>query len=198
MRRNYINLIGFIVLAVIFSGFAGCQSSSGNGTGNGNSEVAEAENPETSGKFPPLPGKIADHEIKMIDGTSFKLSEKKGKVILVNMWATWCGPCRAEMPELVAMHEKYKDKGFEVIGLDSDDSETVEMIRDFEKEMKLNYPLGFADAELFREFVRVSGLQGIPQSILINREGKMTGIFTGGGEAVVAKMKQTVEKTVNE
>lgn len=202
MKKTAIFFSLFAVLALTMSIFTACQKSTGtenesvveNAVANGKEKTAV----EKGGNYPPVPEAIANAEIKMIDGTSFKVVDKKGKVILINMWATWCGPCRHEMPSLVEMHEKYKDKGFEVIGLDSDESESVEMIQDFAKEMKLNYPLGYADAALFRQFVRISGLQGIPQSILINRDGKMTGVFTGGSPTVIAKMKETVEKTVNE
>lgn len=210
MKRIYTNFTIFIALVLTVSNFAACQN---NGSAQNNSVVAEnkavdaantekpkAEKPkaEDDKKYPPLPEAIANAEIKMIDGTSFKLSDKKGKVVLVNLWATWCGPCREEMPSLVEMHDKYKDKDFEVIGLDTDEEETKEMIEDFAKEMNLNYPLGFADRDMFMQFVKLTGLQGIPQSVLINRDGKMTGIFTGGGKKVIDTMKQTVEKTVNE
>ena len=200
MKRIFINLSLFIALVFTLSSFTACNNNGAakNETANGTKTTENGEKPKDDGKYPPLPEAIANAEIKMIDGTSFKMADKKGKVVLINLWATWCGPCREEMPELVAMHDKYKDKGFEVIGLDSDDAETVEMIQDFAKEMNLNYPLGYADADLFTQFVKLSGLQGIPQSVLVNRDGKMTGIFTGGGQKVVNTMKETVEKTVNE
>lgn len=197
MKRIFKNLGLFIALVFAISGLISCQSNGAAKNEKADATKADGSKPAES-KYPPLPEAIANAEIKMIDGTSFKMSDKKGKVVLLNLWATWCGPCREEMPTLVALHEKYKDKGFEVIGLDTDESETVEMIQDFSKEMKLNYPLGFADGNLFTQFVKISGLNGIPQSILVNRDGKMTGVFTGGGEKVLTKMKETIEKTVNE
>ncbi len=200
MKRIFINFGLFVLIAATFSVFTACQKSTGDNSAVVNSETAPSEKPaeKSTGKYPPVPEAIANADIKMIDGTSYKIADQKGKVILINMWATWCGPCREEMPSLVEMHEKYKDQGFEVIGLDSDESESIEMIKDFAKEQKLNYPLGYADSALFRQFVKISGLQGIPQSILINREGKMTGVFTGGGQKVISKMKETVAKVVAE
>jgi len=204
MKRVFINSSLFIALVFTISSFTACQNngSAQQNPANANqpTETANGEKPKTAndGKYPPLPEAIANAEIRMLDGTSFKMSDKKGKVVLINLWATWCGPCREEMPELIAMHDKYKDKDFEVIGLDTDEEETKEMIEEFAKEMNLNYPLGYADRNMFMQFVRLTGLQGIPQSVLVNREGKMTGIFTGGGKKVIEKMKQTVEKTVNE
>jgi thiol-disulfide isomerase/thioredoxin len=147
--------------------------------------------------YPPAPAALAQADVKRLDGTIYKLADKKGKVVLVNLWATWCGPCIGEMPHLVEMQEKYKDKGFEVIGLDTDD-ESKEDIEAFAAKQKLNYELGWADGKLMSEFVKLSKLQGIPQSILLNREGQLTGVFTGGGPKTIAKMKETVEKIMSE
>ena len=138
----------------------------------------------------------------MIDGTIFKLEDQKGKVILFNLWGIWCGPCIAEMPHLIEMQEKYRDKNFEIIGLNIGDQdgnpESEEAIKAFAEKQKLNYQLGYAGRALYDEFNRVSKLGGVPQSILVNRDGKMTGVFSGGGPRVIKLMKETVEKTVNE
>ena len=136
-------------------------------------------------------------DVKNLDNTTYKLQDKKGKVVLVNLWATWCGPCIAEMPHLNEMQEKYRDKGFEIIGLNTDD-ESKDAIDAFAAKQKLNYQLGWADGPMMGEFVKLTKLAGIPQSILINREGQLTGVFTGGGPKVIGQMKETVEKIVNE
>jgi thiol-disulfide isomerase/thioredoxin len=140
---------------------------------------------------------LSQSDIKDLEGRTFKLEEKKGKVILVNLWATWCGPCRAEMPELVAMQDKYRDKNFEVLGLNVDD-ESVEAIKSFSGQMKLNYFLGYANDKLTADIMKLSRQQGIPQSVLINREGKTAGVFFGAGARAINGMKEAVEKTINE
>jgi thiol-disulfide isomerase/thioredoxin len=144
-----------------------------------------------------VPAAIAQSEIKDLEGNTFKIEDKKGKVVLINLWATWCGPCRAEMPELVALQEKYRDKGFEIIGLDTDD-ESVEEINAFAERMKLNYQLGYADGKILSEFIKITRLSGIPQTMIINREGKMVLVIGGGGTRAVNNIKEMVEKTVNE
>lgn len=196
------NIALFVILTLAFSALTGC----GGGTNTASVDNSSTTSPANTANpspakpkinYPPAPSAIMQADIKLLDDTTFKLQDKKGKVVLVNLWATWCGPCVEEMPHLIEMHEKYKDKGFEVIGLDSDD-ETKQEIEAFAAKQKLNYPLGWADGKLMNEFVKVSRLNGIPQSLLINRDGQLTGVFTGGSKKVINQMKETVEKIVNE
>ncbi|HEY8562072.1 MAG TPA: TlpA disulfide reductase family protein [Pyrinomonadaceae bacterium] len=196
------NIALFIVLTLAFSALTAC---TGSQTASVNDKSTAPANSAANGgapdkpkvNYPPAPAAIMQADVKNLDNTTFKLQDKKGKVVLVNLWATWCGPCIAEMPHLNEMQEKYRDKGFEIIGLDTDD-ESKEDIEAFAAKQKLNYQLGWADSELMGEFVKVTRLAGIPQSILINREGQLTGVFTGGGPKVINQMKETVEKVVNE
>ncbi len=204
MKKLIWNFTIFIAFVFAFSGLTGCPSgelkTASNENAGSTSNTAEPQKKSDS-VYPPAPAAIAQAEVKMLDGTTFKLDDQKGKVILFNLWATWCGPCRAEMPHLVEMQEKYRDKDFEIIGLNVGSEgvpETEEQITAFAKDMKLNYKLGWADNKLNNEFMRIAQIPGIPISVLINREGRMTGIFAGGGPNVIGKMKQTVEKTVNE
>ena len=194
----------FLGLIIVFSGLIACN----NTTKTQNVEVSETNqaannNADTNAEkkkseYPPISAAIAQTEIKKIDDSTFKLEDKKGKVVLVNLWATWCGPCRGEMPHLVEMQETYRDKGFEVIGLDVDTRETVEDINEFAKTMKLNYQLGWAERDLVGEFDRIQPFDGIPKSFLIDRGGYLRGVFLGGGKKVIGMMKETVEKVVNE
>jgi thiol-disulfide isomerase/thioredoxin len=188
----------FIILSFAFSALTSCTGTQTAPAGNdiSSAPVNSAQPPEKKKvNYPPAPSAIMQADVKSLDGTTFKLQDKKGKVVLVNLWATWCGPCINEMPHLNEMQEKYRDQGFEVIGLDSDD-ESKEDIEAFAAKQKLNYPLGWADGAMMSEFVKLSKLAGIPQSILINRDGQLTGVFTGGGAKTISKMKETVEKVV--
>ncbi len=205
MKNLFKNVFFFAVLCVAFSGLTACTNTATTQKGpeieissnkDSNSNTTAATETKNS-NYPPVPTGILQTEIKDLEGNTFKVEDKKGKVVLLNLWATWCGPCRAEMPELVAMQEKYRDKGFEVHGLNTDD-ESVEDIKAFAEQMKLNYPLGYANGKMLSEFIKVTRLSGIPQTIIINREGKMTFAVGGGGQRVVNQMKEAVEKTVNE
>jgi thiol-disulfide isomerase/thioredoxin len=200
MKGFFVNIILFIALSIIFSSLTACSSEKNNGENsveisksNANSKTTEKKKIE----YPEPPQGLAQAENKMLDGSIFKLADKKGKVILLNLWATWCGPCRAEMPEFVAMQEKYRDKNFEIIGLDVD-PEGEQEIKDFAAKMKLNYQLGWAFDSLVSEFSKITNEKVIPQSILFDRDGKMRGVFIGGGNKNINKIKESVEKTVNE
>jgi thiol-disulfide isomerase/thioredoxin len=193
MKRVFTNLILFTVICIAFSGLTSCTQ-----TSTAPVETPEAPKDTQSSMYPPVPSGIYQAEIKDLEGNIFKLEDKKGKVMLVDLWATWCGPCKEAMPDLVALQDKYRDKNFEVIGLDTDEEDTPETIKAFAEKQKLNYQLAYADVKLMSEFIKVTRLQGIPQSILIDRNGKMVGVFPGGGAKVMGKIKETVDKFVNE
>jgi thiol-disulfide isomerase/thioredoxin len=145
----------------------------------------------------PAPKALAQTELKALDGEDFKIADLKGKVVLINLWATWCAPCIEEMPYFNKLQEKYGDQGFQVLGLNSDE-ETDAQVRQFVKEQKLNYKIGWAKREVTDEFVKISKLPGIPQSLLLNRNGEMTGLFRGGGQNVILKMVESVDKLMSE
>lgn len=194
----------FLVLAIVLSGFTACTKSANSAQQTGNESVSTsnsaANDPQqqtSKSEYPPIPSAMATAEIKNLDQSTFNLEGKKGNVVLVNLWATWCGPCRGEMPHLIEMQENYGNKNFEIIGLNTDD-ESVEDINRFVEQMKLNYKIAYADGALMRELVNISKFQGIPQSFLIDREGRLRGVFLGGGKKVITTMKETVEKVVNE
>jgi len=200
MRNLFRNLGLLIAFSIVFSGLFGCTGSSSteesvNGT-KADSKEEKTSAPKDEGID--LPAPVAAAETKMLEGDPFKFSDTKGRVILVNLWATWCGPCREEMPELVKMQEKYRDKKFEIVGLDVD-PEPEAQVKKFVEKMGLNYKIGWAERDLVAEFIRLGGgKQGIPQSFLINREGKLVAVFTGVGPRVINKMKETVDRIVNE
>ena len=199
MKNLYKNLFLFIALSVAFSSFTACKNSvSSQKTTNGDvstNNAAPTTNSEVAGNYPAAPDAVLQTENKDLDGNPLRIGDYKGKVVLVNLWATWCGPCRGEMPHFIEMQDKYREQGFVVLGLDVDE-ESVEEINAFAKEMKLNYKLGYADQKLVSAFIKITKLQGIPQTLLINREGQLIGVFSGGGQKVITKMKEAVDKAM--
>jgi thiol-disulfide isomerase/thioredoxin len=194
----------FATLVMLISALTGCgggqeaASNSASAPANANTTNTTATDAKKGSEFPPLAEKAANAEMKNLDGTPTKIADRKGKVLLLNMWATWCGPCRGEMPALVKMQDEHRDKGFEIIGLNTDDGDTKEMVEKFAGEMKLNYTLVWSPTEQQNALLKISNFNGIPQSFIIDRDGKLRGVFRGGGKAEVKKMEELVAQVVGE
>ena len=199
MKNILKNTFMFAVLCVAFSNLTACTKTTVSTNGAVNGVVPNAsgttETAAADGNYPPAPAAILQTENKDLDGKVLKIEDYKGKVVLVNLWATWCGPCRAEMPTFVELQERFKDKDFVAIGLDADD-ESVEQVNQFAKDNNLNYKLGFADNKIVSAFIKLTKLQGIPQTILVDRDGKMIGVWGGGGPKNIVQIKESVEKAV--
>jgi cytochrome c biogenesis protein CcmG/thiol:disulfide interchange protein DsbE len=103
-----------------------------------------------------------------IDGQKLTLSDYKGKVVLLDFWATWCTPCRTEIPHFVEMQNKYGPQGFQVIGISMDDD--AKPVREFYQQHQLNYPVAVGDDKLADRF---GGVMGLPVNFLIDREGRI-------------------------
>jgi thiol-disulfide isomerase/thioredoxin len=147
--------------------------------------------------YPKIASAVATAEIRGLDGSTYTINDKQGKVLLLNLWATWCGPCRSEIPALVRMQENHGPAGFEVIGLNTDEEE-AQLINGFAAELKINYPIAYADTKMQSSMLKISKFPGIPQSFLIDREGRLRGVFRGANPADIATMEQLVGKVVNE
>ncbi|MEO7673742.1 MAG: TlpA disulfide reductase family protein [Pyrinomonadaceae bacterium] len=202
MKQVFSNLLLLTVFAVVFSGLTSCTDTASSQRGPIDetappSVAANSDVVKSKSEYPPIASAVATAEIKNLDGTVFTVNDRKGKVILLNLWATWCGPCRAEMPALVRMQEKHSAQGFEVIGLNTDEEE-VDKINTFAGSMKLNYTLAWADTALQSSLLKISKFPGIPQSFLLDREGNLRGVFRGANGADIAKMEETVAKVVGE
>lgn len=108
--------------------------------------------------------------LKDMNGADVRLADYKGKVILLNYWATWCGPCKVEIPDLVALQDQYKDRGFVVLGVSQDDD--PETLRSFAGTYKMNYPVLVGRDQ--PEVLDAQGpLWGLPTSYLIGRDGSI-------------------------
>jgi thiol-disulfide isomerase/thioredoxin len=114
-----------------------------------------------------------DFDVKDLDGKPLSVSSYKGKVVMVDFWATWCPPCRAEVPNVVAAYEKYHDKGFEIIGVSLDHAEDKDKLLAYMKENKMPWRQYF-DGKFWSNDLAVKyGIQSIPQSFLLDRSGKI-------------------------
>jgi len=136
-----------------------------------------------------------DFTLQTLDGEEITLSKLKGKAILLDFWATWCGPCREAVPHLVEFYESYQDRGFEVIGLNLDKSNPG-AVRTFVKSFNIPYPIVIAPDEVVRNY----GVTGLPTTILIDKEGKIREKIVGFNTTIAKQMgtriaELTAEKT---
>lgn len=113
------------------------------------------------------------------NGAEKKLSEYKGKVILLNFWATWCPPCRKELPDLSAISSELKDKDFKMIGISVDDNQ--EVLNDFLKKNNLSYTIIFEPSELITLYMTTAGQKDnvVPQTYIIDKKGKVVEAIMG-------------------
>jgi thiol-disulfide isomerase/thioredoxin len=118
---------------------------------------------------------------KTMEGTPIDLAKLKGKVVLVDFWATWCGPCVAEIPNIKKMYEKYHAKGFEVVGVsvDEDKDKLAEFLKDKKLPWSSIYDHGAKEGERMSEYY---GVMAIPQAILVDQEGKVVALEARGPE----------------
>jgi thiol-disulfide isomerase/thioredoxin len=125
-----------------------------------------------------------DLTLRDLDGKSLSLAQYKGKVVLINFWATWCEPCQVEIPWLIEMQQKYADKGFTVLGVAMDEEGASVVTPWVNKERfdvngsksQMNYPIVIGDDAAADKF---GGLLGYPTSVLISRDGKIIKRITG-------------------
>jgi len=140
-----------------------------------------------------VPAAAWDTEIQAVDGAKFRLSDYKDKVVVLDLWATWCGPCRLEIPHLVDLQNEYGGKGVEVIGLTTEDpSEDEEKVRDFAREFKINYKLGWSPREV--SLALMNGNSSIPQTFVIAPGGRIVTKFRGFSSQVPNMIRAAIDK----
>lgn len=114
-------------------------------------------------------------ELTTTDGGKINLSDYKGKVVILDFWATWCGPCRRGIPDLVDLKNTYQDK-IEIIGITVDQGNTIDKVIPFMQQYKINYPVAYANNEVIKNY---GGIEAIPTSFVIDKEGKIVSKHVG-------------------
>lgn len=118
-----------------------------------------------------------DFTLKTAQGETYTLSELKGQAVLVNVWATWCPPCEAEMPAIEKMYNEYKDQGFIVLAINSTFQDNPLDIAPFTKEHGLTFPILLDETS---DTSRAYQVRSLPSSYFINRQGIITEVVIGG------------------
>ena len=163
------NKTGKLVILLLIGGvlFAGITEAGQKKKKNSSPKVASTPVSQSKANY----GKY-DFKLITLDGNRVSLADYAGKVVLVSIWAPWCGPCRVETPGFVSMYEKYKDKGFVIIGVAVQTNETD--VRSFVQQQKVSWPVGIND-----EITGKYATYGIPDNFLFKPDGTLLKHFIG-------------------
>lgn len=116
-----------------------------------------------------------DFELTDSSGANVKLSERKGKVVLLNFWATWCGPCKVEIPWFISFQRQYKDQNFEVVGVAFDD-DGWDMVKPYIADHQINYRVVLGNDNLDKAY---GGIESLPTTFIIGRDGNVASKHVG-------------------
>jgi len=163
----------------------------------------DPKNKIDSAGYPLLSDSIMGAELIKADGTKLRLNDLKGKIVLLNLWATWSGPAREANPALMELQKKYGGDRLVVIGLNvGDGNGNPESPRDIEKfrnRFRPNYQLVRpANSVIIDSITKLTGLKGNPQSLLFGIDGSLRGIFSGGGAAIMNQLSDLTRNIVRE
>ena len=115
------------------------------------------------------PQKAPNFSLKTYDGKIVELAKLKGTVVVVNFWATWCPPCRAEIPDFIKVYDTYKSKGLEIVGIALDEDGWTK-VKPFLEKNKINYPIVLGNAEVVQQY---GGIEGIPTTFIVDKKGNI-------------------------
>jgi len=134
-----------------------------------------------------------DFTLRSMDGPNLRLAEQRGRVVMVNFWATWCGPCRQEMPHLNKLYDKYRDSGFVLLGVNIDDN--ARAATDLATKLGLKFPV-LLDTD--KAVSRLYDLGSMPATVLIDRDGKVRHLHRGYREGYEVTYEQQVRALLKE
>jgi thiol-disulfide isomerase/thioredoxin len=145
-----------------------------------------------------LPGSVLTRQLKALDNSTFSLGDFSGKVLVVNLWASWCGPCRREVPEYEKVRKEFAGRSVEFIGLTAEDPRTAaDRVKQFARELKFGFRLGWADRDTAKVLANGSNL--IPQTLVIAPDGRILSHWRGYAAGLGGnRLRETIERALSE
>ncbi len=158
--------------------------------------VVSAPPANTTYPMPPLNPEASINNLgwKLEDGKQELFSQSKGKVLVLDFYATWCNPCRQSIPHLIGLQKKYETQGIQVIGLNVGGPGDEDRVPGFARELGIHYPLAIPDEELVTFLL--SDSDGIPQTFIFDRQGQLVDRLIGFGPASGARIDEAVESAL--
>ena len=143
-----------------------------------------------------LPDNVLNAELQVLGGKTLRLADYSGKVLVINLWATWCSPCRMESPDLAKLYKEFKDRGVVVIELSTENAEaSKEAVREWVWNFRLPYIVGWATPEV--ALTLMQGREAIPQAFVIGRDGRLLKRFIGyNSTQTFGQMKNAIEEAL--
>ena len=148
--------------------------------------ILTRHNRGSGAKSPTARGTLApDFTLPQLDGQPIRLSSYRGKIVLLDFWATWCDPCREEIPHFIELQERYSQAGFQIIGVSMDDA--PDPVRTFYQQFQMNYPVVMGNAGIGEDY---GGVLGLPIAFILDRDGRIVVKHVG------ATKPEAIEKEV--
>ena len=175
-----VKFVLIIILAISVNAFSGDNKQNKNTTKESKNLIANLNS-----------DKAPDFSLKSVEGKTIKLSDYKGKVVIIDFWATWCPPCRRGIPDLVSIQNEYKNKVV-VIGISLDREKTIKDVPGFIKDYQINYPVVYGDDNVV---IAYGGIQSIPTSFVVDKKGNVVDMHVGlvSRDTFVNKIKELLK-----
>ena len=192
-RNYFLLLIGLLI-------FIGCSSESSKSDTNSQAkdtgavtEPVKQLDPYSATLYPAKKeAKAQDFTVSLVNGDTFKLSEQQGKVVIMNIWATWCAPCHDETPDFVDLYNQYKEQGLVILGV-SIDEQGKSVVKPFMEKYEVNYPMVIDDGSIMDKY---GPTMGIPTTYIINKKGNLQ--YFAVGALTQKELEPRITRLLNE
>lgn len=167
----------FCLILVLMFIVAGCKKKEPEPTQQAKVKAEEKTTQPSGDKAPPGPSakSAPSFTLQDLNGKQVSLSDFKGKVVILDFWATWCPPCVKEIPHFIALYEQYKDQGFAIVGI-SVDRGGISVVKSFARKYRVNYPILMTDGRVDKAY---GGIPSIPTTFVIDKAGNIRQKYVG-------------------